>query len=783
MGLSRLVLVITHDEELAFAYGDRVIRIEDGEIASDKENKPTRLAKSIPQGFPQKKGRRPLLSLKTTFAPFAKHPFRTFASLLLLALSFGALTPLLSVSMRSYSDAAASFIKADAAPYLAIRKSAFSKDDGLARGIGLDELAAFDEGTALPVFLQSYGPDQGFESPYSFENNSLMDGFSWSDIDKMIGSTSAGFAPADESRLANFGMNLVAGSYPEEGECLISSYSQRLFARYGFLDADGVRHETPTVSTPKDFLSISPEISVFVNGKRRKLKVSGVLETGLNEENLSLQTPSSLFDGLAKNVIGNESVYSPHSLIYVNQGFLNQNFGRYASSITLGMFENGFIEDEPYESKTIYDADRYSSCSVLCSDGSGVLLPLGEFASSLGNESIDLAGASGLGYVNCTDFYCDFDSLILDSRYSSPSYLFSKPDSTTASPLALLACGDFVRANGLPTGENYVSFLAFAKNQYQMAAEKLSKPVPDFDNPSSVETGYLKSLYTWYLAATEFRPFSKGSALHGGYSNNQFGNATGLDITKSYADKLLSANTISLRDSDIRFSRSGRKEDDVLFSFPTLGLSLHPDGALLASGNAYSAMAKHLGGGGPIRFFMIPKPTEGKAIRSFVDGVEEGGERFYATSDGVVALRYFGTTFYQNMTIAFGASGGVLLLLAVALLGSFASELAKERSKEMALRRALGEKKGLVFFRLVVESLILALAGFCLSILFGSLACSKLNALASSGCGMNLALFSYSFLGVFIALVSSIFVCFLVGCRPALKEAKTSLAANLDRAS
>ncbi len=267
-----LVVVVTHDEEAAEEYGDRVIGIKDGKICSDTgaeeaEQAPTR-------AYAQKGGHISARSALHLGAGYLRmRPVRLAITLLLCFISF---------VLMGFSDAVASYDKNEAArlsmtahgtKYLRVHKDIYTGE----QFGGVDH---FIEGD-FEILKEKVGASR-IDPIYregAFDGRiCVMDYMANGDELLSLARALSGFIEIDEDFLADYNFSLMEGSCLPQGEyeIVIDEYLYDEYVRMGFKNADG---ECVTIRSSADLIGRQ-----FVSLDDKTYTIVGILDTGFDFE-------------------------------------------------------------------------------------------------------------------------------------------------------------------------------------------------------------------------------------------------------------------------------------------------------------------------------------------------------------------------------------------------------------------------------------------------------------------------------------------------------------------
>ena len=119
----KLVVVVSHDNDYAARYADRIIELEDGKIINDSAASTTMYPTESNSSKEWHKSRLPIKSaLKIGCGSFKIHPIRLAVTLLLAILAFTIFCVSLTISLNQYSDVVFDAISANGLKYSTIYK-------------------------------------------------------------------------------------------------------------------------------------------------------------------------------------------------------------------------------------------------------------------------------------------------------------------------------------------------------------------------------------------------------------------------------------------------------------------------------------------------------------------------------------------------------------------------------------------------------------------------------------------------------------------------------------
>lgn len=331
LSADRLVVVVTHDREYAGAYGDRVIELKDGKIASELSSNGKKSAaakteddiKKIPAVI---QSRLPLApAVKIGAGSLRKHPLRLALTLLVSIAAF-TLFGILS-TMMTYNTAYVVVNAVSGSNYSSalLSKESWHTDINNRSVTTMPEVFGKTELAGLNTKAAAYGLDftgvfrMDGSAPVSFAQNTgaadtssyYLPVFSW-------------FSDCGSDYLTkNFGSGcLIAGTYPASGnEIAVSEYSYEVFEKFGYT-IDG-SEDIDDISSPAQLIGKT----LSLNGI--DMIISGIYKTGSIAPSFdTLKTPARGLSpeeretyGALKDEYNNVMQDSFYLTAYVTEGF------------------------------------------------------------------------------------------------------------------------------------------------------------------------------------------------------------------------------------------------------------------------------------------------------------------------------------------------------------------------------------------------------------------------------------------------------------------------------
>lgn len=745
-----LVLVVTHDLSLASSFADGILRIEGGKVLS----KPT----DCPKNASLEKDKN-LYSGKDLFRISLRHLKRSSAkavlSSLLLGICFVSLMPAIDTSLRSRSQLLYQGIEDSSSSKVGLRKAFRSKGRDSLRNFLKDDSFGEEAMSLLrPVF--SDAPQQtGFTACHylSYDLEKPESASAW----WLAQASSAGFVPvAKEDRF-------LAGRAPEsETECAISFLEYRGFSFFGFQDGTS-SFSSAQLSTPESFLSLSPTLKVDTGNIWKSLQIVGVVDTSfdLSYYGLEVAKETSSLSEIKRTELSVELESGPHNAIFTSPSAV-QSFFVEPSSFSLLDGETATVDVTPTFSssfRSIQAKEDVIALPLSNSKGNGIYLPLGSFGRAFEDQSI----GSGVDYSSCLRYGVPFSSLVSPLRDLSFASVFSSAPAEGASPLSLLACGDYVAKNGLPKGDELSSLIAFAQQDYDDAfANGRSSQKVVFSDRTEAADDLLRSYWVSYLASPYLHLEDGAIRLEGGYFASMFASAKGLDITASYARNLLA--NVQGKEVSLNLKRSDQLLQNQKLSL--LGLSLPKrdldSAAFSCDDSLFACFRSLIGDSGLISFYFFDKGQTGLLHQALEGGLQNGSFSLVVSHRVISSYDKFSEITGDGFRLFLVLVAGVTALLSILFLVLLSFSNKQEKGHEYALAESLGISKGRLLLWTFLEGLPIMIVGFVIGLLGDALFIPLANHYMGISYGIAFSAFAFSGLGFLICFLGSVILSFVL---------------------
>lgn len=787
VSVNSLVIVVTHDEASAQAFGDRVIRLSDGAlvdiVGEDRQGASFSPAPRL--------GKRPGVKVRARLLldSLRKKKIRVALSVLLLGLTIAPIAAISSSINVDLASREASLVTGGDFRYLGVARQLKTELADVA-SFSQAEIQSLDAELGQGVHGYSYFDGQGSNAGVlNFTRYALNAPAPLSrDEAVMGGSQQSSLIPLNEYVKGLF--PLVGGKYPEQNDEIAIPYCEYLcFSRTG-LSFDGKDYYPSRLATPDSFLSLAPVFEALpAPNLSRPFKVVGILDTGFNEglypESFGKKTEEGIqtLDDLAsRDRLTTELDYGPHSSLFVAPSLIEALFHKQDSYNLNRGIENGGVyhlrlsDSANGEAFIVADASKTDAC-IGKTEGNGVYLSLASFARMFQGLTLKGNDIHVLDYQRCSKPGIDFSGLTENNDFWDVGYTFSihPEQGVTNYPFAYLAVGNFVSDHGLMDGEDFEAFRVYAQKAYDRyySQGSIAEPV-DFATLDERKIGLLKSLYVRYLC-----DYSAG-----GYADNAFGGPSGHAImTEFYAPIVKAMMDDNPRKVDIlaitaRTSVTGNR------SYPNIDVL----GVYVPTGNrdrfAYGFDAATLER-------MRPEWGLDDYAKNWFRLTPRSKEEYtkianYAATNGyslknpiLTTYRYFGDSFWRGFVILFASLSGVLGAVSLLLIGLIVASSGRSRKREFALRCTMGLSRRGVVASLACESLSVVVVGCLLGLPIAFAVTSGLNAFFSAQMRMPVAPFAvtapYYLLCFFLALLFAALVSLPIALSYARKDIVNTL--------
>ena len=355
----KLIIVVSHNRELASKFGDRIIELKDGKVISDTLNRKEEINESNNQNESSldknyHKGKLPLLtSLKIGLRNLRLKKVKLFFTLFLSFFSFTLFGLVSTLLFFDGENVTASALKSiDTNSYIIFKNNPdpnFSYNNNLSELKTLEEEFKIDiDPISTSLDYNSYPSNTNF---YPLDSNGIV-------------SSIYGEIYLDENRINDLDFSLIDGKYPsKKDEVALTDFHFLNFTQFGFTDytdsSDG------KIIEPSEIKNYSDLIGKTINIDGKKFKITGFIKTNIAED--FLNKFSLIYNKDYKNssyetinndfTISYEQNYS--NLLYVSKefyddlvdfnGFLNVSNIKYSNDLILDSFSiNIPLMDDDY---------------------------------------------------------------------------------------------------------------------------------------------------------------------------------------------------------------------------------------------------------------------------------------------------------------------------------------------------------------------------------------------------------------------------------------------------
>ena len=327
----KLVIVVTHDEEYAKEYGDRIIEIKDGKVVNDtkpfKQDKNNNTYQTIKSHLPFKDG------FKLGFGSLKHKKFKLGLTIFLTILTLGFLSCADTLSSFNFDVSHASILTKNKEEFIEIEKKYVFKNS-----------YGYEEMVHLPMDDDSIKKINNKINKTPYDVYKYYDNSGFSDASSIISllhinvneyySTSSEIVVADD--LSKILKEELIGKYPsKDNEIVISNYVADLMIKKGVEVHETVvktEFKTSNIFNPKNYDDILNTKYNYYFGSSDKVKIVGIINYDLKD---------------ASNDYKENVLYK----IFVNEDFMknrkNKKTNSLRSSVELEVLVDGFeIKDD-----------------------------------------------------------------------------------------------------------------------------------------------------------------------------------------------------------------------------------------------------------------------------------------------------------------------------------------------------------------------------------------------------------------------------------------------------
>lgn len=297
----RLVIVVSHDQEAAKQYANRIIEIQDGRILSDSkeehvgtnqiDGKSSDILQNMEKTrFPVKQGIR--MGIHSIFLKKG----RLILTVLLSSLAFALFGTAASISTFSQKNAYISTVKEDGISSLHLTRH----DNTSARLSDKDEI---EKNTSAKVYSASR-----YDIDLPLYEKKVNEVTSSSDFNPYYLTSLTGALNIEDTFLDDSGFKLIAGRLPENSkEACLSKYAYESFKAYGIHEDD--------YDVPAEQVSYDSVIDMVIGNK----VITGIVDTSVSQDLQSL-SDSKTIPGLLSTRLYDLQSSGVDSMLYSRKG-------------------------------------------------------------------------------------------------------------------------------------------------------------------------------------------------------------------------------------------------------------------------------------------------------------------------------------------------------------------------------------------------------------------------------------------------------------------------------
>jgi len=342
----QLVIVVTHDKNLANAYADRIIELKDGEIISD-----TYLAESAPMREDATETVKSHLSIKNTFKMgmdnFRKKPIRLVFSLIMIILAFTMFGVADTFSAYDNTVATVKSMQSASVEYLSIEKTYknvaengfFKYETELPVSMTAEEIEELNK-VSGGKFVPVYNPTQTEFALSCFANSAAFEDYQYPYGYDYYKRSLNGFVEWTDEFSEETDYSLSGRKPQKFNEIAISSYLYEMFTVGGYRNSSYIIN-AGDITSPTEFLQLSPLITI--NGI--EYEIVGIVDTQFNHEKYRPESKDYGSSDTYRQAMAYEAYvkYGLHTVAFVAPGFFNNYYqtqeGIYVPGVTQLSFE------------------------------------------------------------------------------------------------------------------------------------------------------------------------------------------------------------------------------------------------------------------------------------------------------------------------------------------------------------------------------------------------------------------------------------------------------------
>ena len=295
-------------------------------------------------------------------------PFRLIISILLSFVAFTLFGLADTISAYNKYTATVDSLIDSNVQNISFEKKSFSGNSKYGNTLSMNEsdIESINNGTGL-TFTGVYKPVSTIYLTNHFDDETIES--------LVYPSSLSGIIELDGNNLADHGLTLKAGRYPEnENEVAISSYAFESFQIHGYKTKVGdetVKYTKDDLKSEQDFINKGPTLKLTKKGEDYYYKIVGIINTNFDDTHFkALADVTSASDimndlmlALLASELSNTVNYSYHTQLFTAKGFMKAN---YAKGQSTGLKINGNLyyysriqkNGEWIEDKQTYSANR-----------------------------------------------------------------------------------------------------------------------------------------------------------------------------------------------------------------------------------------------------------------------------------------------------------------------------------------------------------------------------------------------------------------------------------------
>ena len=752
----RLVIIVSHNIELAKAYADRIVEMKDGEIVRDytltrdEQSKKLRL-KEMPEKVIVRRGAKltdadlkvlqsavehekeiQLVDENNFFfekdtenvetkqyspedAKFIKgrlgivnnlslglsnlkiKPVRLIVTILLCAIAFSVFGLFDTLSVYDEARLTANTLRNSNVPSI-VMTSSMLEENGKEYNFNLSQ-----------ELVDQLGEDTGlhFKGVYEISPIKPDETRSIANISKYYTTTrmSGVVEIADENELSALGMSLKEGKLPEQyDEIAISSYYAWCIINWGYQGANlAINADNCNEMQPSDLIKEDPIVLTF---NQKSYKIVGIIDVGALDEK---------YDGILEDYAS-----ASQSLINEFENYVANSFNLY------GFVKEGFVDNTYVLGKTPL---QYKN-------------PAYEYEF----DAIDITNAQ---------YFFNYKQL---SEVGGLMMFIDPNRNVEQNPLA----GNEILINVLMFEQVYASQLTDFRNTAEMDKKNGASYLGSLDDD---EVGYLARLKTTETApadklgiAREIITLLCKSGYPGSVPKLQLKtNATKRDTNQYDAENSLEYAKVELENKEYKIVGF---YTGLAQTVSTSALVLTEDGIANLGVNTQQ---------GSYSSVIAPSSKSNAVINEIVSLVKRDSGLKFTSSNNVISIITLNKEALQDMSTLFLIASGVFAVFAIAMMANYISTTINSRHTQIGILRALGTTGFDVLLIFLVESLLIAIINIVLSNVITAVSCIFLNNYFEKVINVSIPLATYTIRQFWVIFGVSLGVALLASIAPIAK--------------